>query len=288
MFRVKDIMSGTLKSLGLTKQYNAQSAIVHWQEIAGEEIASHAWPISIQRGVLLLAVNSPVWSHHLMMLKPVLLEKINTFLNEKLVYDIRFQAGNLEKYQNYVEDGVNVVSLQPSKLNAEELDTIWQATEAIKDDSLRKKCYYVLIKQTALNKAKQKEGWQSCKRCSVLVPPGKSHCTVCSREFKQEKKAAITNLLTEAPWLTYQEVSQFIPSSPREFHTAKKRLVHKLIHALFEPNWDKLNEATLVMLMTGIKPDRINDTIVDTVIGKIKTRLAEKIRRKSHVSASRR
>ncbi|WP_371375755.1 DciA family protein [Sporomusa aerivorans] len=288
MFRVKDVLSGTLKSMGITKQYNAQSVIVHWQEIAGDEIASHAWPISIQRGVLLLAVNNPVWSHHLMMLKPVIIEKINKFLNEKLVYDIRFQAGNLQKYQNQEEDEENSTKLRPAKLTSDELAAVWQQTEAIQDDSLRKKCYYVLIKQTALTKAKQNDGWQSCKRCNILVPPGQGLCTVCSMEFKKEKTEAITKLLTEAPWLTYQEMLQYVPCNAREFHTAKKRLVHKLIHSLFDPGWDKLNEATLVMLMTGIKPARINQTLVDTVIGKIKMRLAEKVRRKSHVSAPRR
>lgn len=288
MFRLKDILPNTLKTIGLTKQYNTQSVIVHWQEIAGDEIASHAWPVSIQRGVLLLAVNNPVWSHHLMMLKPILMDKINTYLNEKLVFDIRFQAGNLQNYQNNQEDGVNIPLLQPAKLNSEELAALWQATAAIQDDSLRKKCYYVLIKQTALHKAKQQEGWKSCKRCNVLVPPAQVYCTVCSIECKQETKQAITKLLTEAPWLTYKEVCQFVPCSPRQFHAAKKRLVHKLIHALFQPGWDKLNEATLVMLMTGVKPGRINDTMVDTVIGKIKVRLAEKVRRKSHVSAYRR
>jgi hypothetical protein len=288
MLRVKDVLTGTMKSLGLTKQYNSQSVIVHWQEIAGDEIASHAWPISIQRGVLLLAVNNPVWSHHLMMLRPVIIEKINRFLNDKLVFDIRFQAGNLQKYQNHEEDAGSNNQLKPEKLNSAELAALWQQTEAIQDDSLRKKCYYVLIKQTALTKAKQKEGWQPCKRCNILVPSGQSHCTVCRIEYKQEKKEAVTKLLKEAPWLTYQEVTQFVPCSAREFHTAKKNLVHKLIHGLFAPGWDKLNEATLVMLMTGIKPARINEAIVDTVIGKIKVRLAEKVRRKSHVSASRR
>lgn len=288
MFRIKEVLPNTLKSIGLTKQFNAQSVIVHWQEIAGDEIASHSWPISIQRGVLLLAVNNPVWSHHLMMLKPMLIDKINTYLNEKLVVDIRFQAGNLKKYQNNQEDGEVIALLQPAKLNSEELAAMWQATEAIQDDSLRKKCYYVLIKQTALNKAKEQAGWKSCIRCNVLVPPGQNYCTVCSIELKQETRKAITKLLTEAPWLTYQEICQFIPCSPRQFHTAKKRLVHKLIHALFEPGLDKLNQGTLVMLMTGVKPGRINDTMVDTVINKIKVRLAEKVRRKNHVSASRR
>lgn len=288
MFRLKDIVSGTLKSLGINKQYTAHSVLIHWQEIVGEEIAGHAWPISLERGTLLLAVNNPVWSHHLMMLKPGIIDKINTYLNEKLVHDIRFQAGNLKKYQNHEEDEDNTLVLKPVKLNAQESAAVWQATEPIQDANLRKKCYYVLLKQTGLKKAKEQAGWQSCKRCSVLVPPGQHHCNVCSYEYKQEKKQAIINLLTEAPWLTYQEACQFVPCSPREFHTEKKRLVHRLIHALFEPDWDRLNEATLVMLMTGIKPDKINETIVNSVISKIKIRLAEKVRRKNYVSSSRR
>lgn len=156
MFRIKDVMPSTLKSLGVTKQYNAQSVIVHWQEIAGEEIASHAWPISIQRGIMLLAVNNSVWSHHLMMLKSGIINKINAFLNEKMVIDIRFQAGDLRKYQNCEEDRENTSILQPTKLDSEELASLWQATAAIQDNNLRKKCYYVLIKQTGINITKKK------------------------------------------------------------------------------------------------------------------------------------
>jgi hypothetical protein len=288
MFQIKEIMPSTLKSLGIIKKYNAQSVITHWQEIAGEEISSHAWPISIQRGILLLAVNSPVWSHHLMMLKPGIINKINAFLKEKLVTDIRFQAGDLKKYQNNGEGGDNIPMLQPAKLDSEELADVWKATEAIKDENLRKKCYYVLIKQTGINKTKKNAGWQSCKHCSVLVPQGQSYCSACSLVRKQESKQEITKLLKEAPWLTYQEIYEFIPCSPRDFHTCKKRLVHKMIHALFEPGWDKLNDATLVMLMTAVKPDRITDTMINNVICKVKGRLAEKVRRKSYVSASRR
>lgn len=288
MFRIKEVLSSTIKSLGVTKQYNAQSVIIHWREIVGDDISSHAWPISIQRGILLLAVNNSVWSHHLLALKPEIINKINTFLNEKLVVDIRFQAGDLRKYQNHQEGEEFDSFLQPSKLDSEELAAVWQATEAIQDKNLRKKCYYVLIKQTGLNKTKQKQGWQPCNRCSVLVPPKQSYCTVCSREQHWEKKEAIRKLLIEAPWLTYQEVNQFVPCTPRVFHTVKKSLIHKYIHTLFEPGWDKLNDAVLVMLMTGVKPDKINQAMVDTVIGKIKVRLAEKVRRKNNVSASRR
>ncbi|HWR44026.1 DUF721 domain-containing protein [Sporomusa sp.] len=285
MFRLKDVLPVTLKSMGLTKKYNAQSVIIHWQEIVGDEISSHSWPVSVERGILFLAVNNPVWSHHLMMLKPGIMDKINKFLNEKLIHDIRFQAGDLRKYQNHQEDGENIAILQPTKLNADELATIWEKTEAIQEPNLRKKCYYMLIKQTAITKTKQKEGWQSCKRCSVLLPPGQDYCTACSIEHKQDKIQSLTRLLKEAPWLSYQDTCQFVPCSPREFHTTKKSLVHKLIRGLFEPDWDRLNEAVLVMLMTGITPDRINQVTIDTVIGKIKVRLAEKVRRKKYVSA---
>ncbi len=285
MFKLKDVLPVTLKSMGLTKKYNAQSVIVHWQEIVGEEISSHSWPISVERNILFLAVNNSVWSHHLMMLKPVIMDKINKFLNEKLICDIRFQAGDLKKYQNQQDDGENIAILQPTKLTADELADIWQTTEVIQDDSIRKKCYYVLIKQTAITKTKQKEGWKACKNCSVLLPPAQDFCTACSIEHKQEKIQSLIKLLKEAPWLSYLDTCQFVACSPREFHATKKGLVHKLIRALFEPGWDKLNEAVLVMLMTGITPDRINQSTIDTVIGKIKVRLAEKVRRKKYVSA---
>lgn len=288
MFPVKDVLPRTLKTLGVTKKYNEQSVIVHWQEIAGDEIASHAWPISLQRGLLLLAVNNSVWSHHLMMLKADLIHKINSYLQERMVIDIKFQAGDLRKYQNCEENEKDGGWLQPCKLTTAELAAVWQATAAIQDDKLRKKCYYVLIKQTGMNEAKKKAGWKTCKHCSVLVPPGQTICSACSIACKQERKSALAKLLAEAPWLSYQETAQFVPCTAREFHTTKKRLIHKYIHALFEPGGDKLNEAALVMLMTGIKPDKINDKTIHTVIGKIKERLAEKVRRKSYVSASRR
>ena len=285
MFSIKEVLPVTLKTLGLKKQYNAQSVIVHWREIAGEDIAEHSWPISVERGVLLLAVDSPVWSHHLLMLKPELLGKISTFLNEKIIYDIKFQAGDVRKYKNSQEHEDSVTFLRPSILDEEELNIIWKKTETVGDLNLRKKCYYVLIKQAGLNKAKQHAGWQPCKRCSVLVPNDQKYCTVCLREGRQELKDDITRILFEAPWLSLQEIQQFVECSPREYHSAKKNLVHKLIRALFSPTWDKLNEAVLVMLMTGIKPDKVTQETIDSVIAKIKVRLAEKFRRKKYVSS---
>jgi len=285
MFRVKDVLPGTLKSLGISKQYNAQSIMTHWQEIVGDEISRHSWPISVERGIVLLAVNNAVWSHHLLMMKLGIIHKINTFLNEKLINDIRFKAGDLKKYQNQIEYREDIAILQPAKLDTDELAAVWEKTEAIKDNGLRKKCYYTLIKQTGITKAKKLEGWPPCKCCSVLVAPGQTYCTACSIEARQEKNRSLTKLLTEVPWLTYQEACKFVSCNPRDFHTTKKNLVHKMIRGLFEPGWNKLNEAVLVMLMTGIAPGKINQTIIDTVIGKIKVRLAEKVRRKKYVSA---
>lgn len=214
MFRIKDIVPNTLKSLGINKQYNAQSVIVHWPEIAGDEIATHAWPISIKHGVLLLAVNNPVWSHHLMMLKPGIINKINMFLHEKLVADIRFQAGDLKKYQNHEEDEQSSLSIRPAKLDSEELTGVWEATEPIKDINLRKKCYYVLIKQTGIDKAKKKAGWQSCKRCSVLVQPGQNYCSVCSLEYKQEKNRQLFSYLRRLPGFLIRKRPKLFPVAP--------------------------------------------------------------------------
>ncbi|HML88829.1 MAG TPA: DUF721 domain-containing protein [Methylomusa anaerophila] len=287
---MKDILPNTLKSMGIAKKYNSYSVIIHWEEIAGGEIAAHAWPVTIQRGTMILAVNNSVWSHHLMMLKNELIDKINSFLHEKLVTDIRFQAGYFRKNQNqeYKENGENGQSVSPVRLNANELELIGNMVAYINDEKLRNKIKYVLIKEIATDRAKRLQGWKNCLSCTVLVPPGTSYCTICNLAQKEAKKNAMHQLLIDAPWLTYQETNSYIVCSLKEYHLTKKALVHNLVRRLFQPNVDKVTEASLVMLMTGIKPDKMSQEFIDTMISKIKIKLFEKkVRRKNYVSAPR-
>lgn len=59
-------------------------AAVHrcWDEVAGAEVASHAQPLALRDGVLVLGVDEPTWAAQLPFLAPTLLERLAAALGE--------------------------------------------------------------------------------------------------------------------------------------------------------------------------------------------------------------
>lgn len=47
-----------------------------WEEIAGPVAAAHSWPISVTRGVLVVAVDQPGWATSLRALSAQLLQRV--------------------------------------------------------------------------------------------------------------------------------------------------------------------------------------------------------------------
>lgn len=282
MKSLRNLLPLTLKQLGIQKRYNAESAIIHWRQIVGEKIAAHAHPVSIQRDLLFVAVSNSVWCHHLSMMKEDIITKINAFIGDRLIRDIRFQAGysangqnedNTKKNENYK------FSLHKIKLTESELNAAKEISQAAKDDELQQKVLRIMKKDISLKKHRLQEKWHECARCKTLCPPEESYCQVCTLEIKSEVKSEIYKTLIEAPWLRYGELNKYVKCSPNEFKDVKDRIIAALINEISAGNDDKIKLLTLVMLTTGIKPEEITDALINKTI--------ENIRRKRYVSAPR-
>lgn len=272
----------TIKKLGITKRYNAESAIYHWREIVGPKIASNAMPLSVQRDLLFVAVSSPVWGHHLSMMKQDIISKINTFIGDNLIRDIRFQAGYLKDNQNEENTGQeakNSIKLHNIKLDESEQKAVQKIVSAVQDDELRQKLCRLVKNDIALKKYRKSNNWHKCARCSALCPPEEKLCQVCSIEQKQQVRREISFILCENPWLGYSELKKYINCSFDEFKEVKERLVSVLTAQINAEDCDKIKEMTLVMLATGIKPEQITDALIDNTL--------KRFRRKKHVFASR-
>lgn len=279
---LRNLLPLTIKQLGIHKRYNAESAMVHWREIVGDKIAAHAHPVSIQRDLLFVAVSNPVWCHHLSMMKDDIITKINSFIGDRLIRDIRFQAGYLANRQN--EDNTNKndnykYTLHKIKLENSELEQVDKIAQLISDEELKQKVIRILKKDLALKKYRAKEKWHECQRCNALCPPEEKYCQVCTIEIKLEVKSEIYKTLMEAPWLKYSELNKYIPCKLNEFRDVKDRIIASLINEITAGNDDKIKLLTLVMLTTGIKPEEITDALINKTI--------DNIRRKRYVSAPR-
>ena len=124
-----------------------------WKEIVGEPVAIHSQPCSIRNRILFIEVSHPTWMQQLQFLKLTLLEKVNHFLGEPLIQDIRFRLG---KISPTLQAPSKTSSLEHEKLDKETLNQIESMIQVIEDESIKKGLREVLIKSAKLKRSHKK------------------------------------------------------------------------------------------------------------------------------------
>lgn len=150
---IRSILEKTLKNLEIDIPLKTYSILGAWNEIVGESVAVQSQPRTIRNRILFLDVSHPTWMQQLQFLKPTLLEKVNTFLGEPLIQDIRFKLGK-----------ISTPTPAPSKTDLwrrEDLDEgtlkrIEELLQKIEDGEVRKTLKDVLIKGTKLERYRRK------------------------------------------------------------------------------------------------------------------------------------
>ena len=92
---IRSILEKTLKNLEIDVPLKTYSILGAWNEIVGESVAVQTQPRSIRNRILFIDVSHSTWMQQLQFLKPTLLEKVNSFLGEPLIQDIRFKLGKI-------------------------------------------------------------------------------------------------------------------------------------------------------------------------------------------------
>ena len=91
---IADILRARLVSLGVAKRIKEASVEQVWPELVGSEIAAHTRVIRIERGHLLVGVDSAPWRQELMYQREALLTKLNQALCDEggapVVIEIKF------------------------------------------------------------------------------------------------------------------------------------------------------------------------------------------------------
>jgi hypothetical protein len=147
------ILEKTLKALEIDVPLKTYSILGAWNKIVGESVAEHSQPRSIRNRILFIDVSHSTWMQQLQFLKPTLLEKINTFLGESLIQDIRFKLG---KISPTMPASTKTHSLEDEKLDKATLNRIENILQEIDDDQIRKSLRDVLIKGAKLEQSRRK------------------------------------------------------------------------------------------------------------------------------------
>ena len=99
--KVTEILPRFVSSLGQGKTYQTQLLIYYWEKIVGSSIAGHVRPVRMDFRTLFLAADAPVWANELRYMERDLIDKINAFVCEELVKEIKFcsprEKGNVQR-----------------------------------------------------------------------------------------------------------------------------------------------------------------------------------------------
>jgi len=150
---IHSILEQTLKALEIDVPLKSYSIWGAWKEIVGESIALQTQPRSIRNRILFIDVSHPTWMQQLQFFKSTLLEKINVFLGEPLIQDIRFKLG---KISQTVSHPSKTESLENEKLDKATLNQIESIVQKIEDREVRKSLADILIKGAKLERHRKK------------------------------------------------------------------------------------------------------------------------------------
>jgi predicted nucleic acid-binding Zn ribbon protein len=64
-----------------------------WDELVGAEVAEHAKPVAIERGVLSVVVDNPAWAGHLRWAEAEVVRQLDGLLGRGAVTRIRVRVG---------------------------------------------------------------------------------------------------------------------------------------------------------------------------------------------------
>ena len=91
--RLKDLLGSTAARAGLDDPVSTGAVWARWEEIVGSEVARHAEPTSLKRGVLRIRTESPVWATEIGYLGPEIKRQVNTALGRDLVTEVTVWTG---------------------------------------------------------------------------------------------------------------------------------------------------------------------------------------------------
>ena len=87
---LKNAIQNFLKSQRMERRYNYALITNSWEDIVGKTVASRTTKMFVKDSILFVEVNSAPLKNELCIAKTKILEKIEEFVGEKVLNDIRF------------------------------------------------------------------------------------------------------------------------------------------------------------------------------------------------------
>lgn len=129
-----ELLPGLVHDKGWEKQLDLHTIFLKWQQRATEEVAKHAQPLKIERGVLWLEVENSSWMQQLQYQKLDLLDRLNGSLRVARLKDIKMVLPKGGSREPVVAKDFGISFIRPSK---DKIAAFEKQVECITDEKCR-------------------------------------------------------------------------------------------------------------------------------------------------------
>ena len=136
----------------MSRKLEECEALLMWDTVASS-LVTKTQPVAISRGRMMVNVTDSVILHQLTFYKKEYIDKINLMLGRRLVRDIVFRVGKVEKREQNTESRKDYIKrLRSVELDHDEITLIDDLTGQIDDEEIRDSLKELFTSQAQLTK----------------------------------------------------------------------------------------------------------------------------------------
>lgn len=134
---LRSVLMNLCGEIGLAERMRLETLRLRWHEILGEPLSRHTYPVMIDKGSLIVNVDSPIWLQELKFAQAAFLEKLSGFS----VATVRFRHGRTQwnpppgHERTFTEKPGD--SLPPAEPSTQDAAWIKDLTDNLSDPELR-------------------------------------------------------------------------------------------------------------------------------------------------------
>ena len=216
-----------LKTAAAKQKYLVHQLKAHWADIVGYAAAKHSQPYKIERRVVYIHTDYPLWSQMLLTSKGLYMNKINQLLALK---GTEYTVKDLKAFHGVLED-------EPAAGPKTEEPFIpkWDTEHR-------------------------------CPVCGAPLIGDEEICFFCRQKQEQQRRKQLYGMLKETPWLTFDDCRKTVNCDKITFTDVKNRLTEWALGKALAADASFEVKAAAVMLVRGIPPEEIDETTVKKVL----------------------
>ncbi len=157
MQNIRGILRNVINQEGMERKLDECEALLVWDD-AAPTLAARTQPVAISRGRMVINVTDSVILHQLTFYKKEYVDKIYLMLGRRIVRDITFRVGNVERRGQGTESRDEYIErLHSVELDQDEITKIDEITDQIEDEEVRNSLKELFTSQAQLSKIRDTE-----------------------------------------------------------------------------------------------------------------------------------